>query len=70
MPKLRPMKTLDAISYFGGKPQLAAALGIRLPSLYDWGDIVPLKRQFQIQQLTGGALRATLPALPNDREAA
>ena len=64
------MKTSEAIKYFGGKPQLAIALGIKLPSVYDWGDNVPLVRQIQIEQITHGKLKATLPTFPTERTAA
>jgi len=52
------MKTKDAIKHFGGKPQIAEALGIQLASIYDWGDIVPFTRQQQIEEITKGKLKA------------
>lgn len=70
MPKMRAMKTNDAIAYYGGKTQLAAALGIKTPSIYDWGDIVPEKRQYQLERLTNGALKASWPPAIVDRAAA
>jgi hypothetical protein len=68
MPKISAMKTSDAIAHFGSKSALAAALGIKPPSVYDWGDEVPIGRQFQIELITAGALRATRPL--NSQEAA
>jgi hypothetical protein len=62
MPKIGLMKTSDAISHFGSKSALAAALGIKTPSVYDWGEEVPIGRQFQIELITEGALRATRPS--------
>ncbi|MCA3065447.1 MAG: helix-turn-helix domain-containing protein [Rhodocyclaceae bacterium] len=55
------MKTNDAISHFGTKAALADALGIKPPSIYDWGDEVPIGRQFQLELITEGALKATRP---------
>lgn len=55
---LRSMKTQNAIKFFGGKPQLAKALGVQLSSLYDWKDVVPFARQQQIEEITGGKLKA------------
>jgi len=52
------MKTEDAIKYFGGKAKLAAALGIKTPSLYSWGKTVPFPRQKQIEDISGGKLSA------------
>ena len=52
------MKTQDAIDYFGGRQQLADALGISRPATYEWGEKVPELRQYQIEVLSGGALRA------------
>lgn len=69
MPKIRVMKTSDAIEHFGSKSALAAALGIKPPSVYDWGDEVPLGRQFQIELITEGALRATRPSVAATRAA-
>lgn len=53
-----PMKTQDAIKHFGGRQQLADALGITRPAIYEWGETVPELRQYQIEVLSGGALRA------------
>jgi hypothetical protein len=61
MPIIGVMKTSDAISHFKTKAALAAALGIKAPSIYDWGDEVPIGRQFQIELITDGALKATRP---------
>jgi len=52
------MKTEDAIKYFGGKAKLASALGIKTPSLYSWCAVVPFARQKQIEDISGGKLRA------------
>ena len=53
------MRTADAIRYFGNKSRLARALGIRQPSVQEWGEIVPPLRQLQIERLTGAALKAS-----------
>ena len=52
------MKTQDAIKHFGGRQQLADVLGITRPAIYEWGETVPELRQYQIEVLSGGALRA------------
>ena len=50
------MKTQDAINFFGGRKQLAVALGITRTASYEWGEEVPELRQFQIEVHTRGAL--------------
>lgn len=54
----------EAIKHFGGAPALAEALGVFRQAVYQW-DEIPAGRQFQIELLTGGALKAD-PAPPKD----
>ena len=51
------MKKSDVIEHFGGIQQTADALGIRYQSVYEWPDVVPEGRQYQIQIITGGKLK-------------
>lgn len=49
----------QALRHFGGtQEKLAAALGITQSTVSSWGRIVPDRYQYQIEVLTGGALRA------------
>ncbi|WP_456267678.1 Cro/CI family transcriptional regulator [Kushneria sp. AK178] len=52
--------TLDeAINYYGGrKIDLAKALGISASAITLWGESIPMLRQFQIESLTRGRLKA------------
>jgi hypothetical protein len=52
------MKTKDAAMHFGSKKKLAVALNISPGAVTMWGDHVPESRQYQIQVLTKGALKA------------
>lgn len=52
------MKKADAVKYFGGVGKLADALGIASPSVSEWGERVPPLRQFQIEHITKGRLKA------------
>lgn len=52
------MKTADAIKHFGTAAELARALGIQRQSISCWGETVPLGRQYQIERLTKGKLKA------------
>lgn len=53
------MKTEDAINFYGGdRNQLARVLGIWVTSTYQWGEYPPIGRQYQLEILTDGALKA------------
>ncbi|MEQ7870717.1 Cro/CI family transcriptional regulator [Chromohalobacter salexigens] len=55
------MKKADAINYYGSATALAKALSITLQAIGQWGDEVPLLRQYQLERMTDGALRADVP---------
>jgi transcriptional repressor of cell division inhibition gene dicB len=55
------MKTKDAISHFKTKSALAAALRIKPSSIADWGTDVPKQRQYELERITKGALKAVWP---------
>lgn len=63
------MRTDQAIQFYGSKAALARALRIRQPSIYSWGDLVPLGRAYELQDLTQGALKVDR-ALYDKRQAA
>ena len=52
------MKTSDVIEYYGTQTAVAIALGIRQPSVNEWGEYPPDARQLQIEKLTRKALKA------------
>ena len=56
----------QVLSVFGSQAGIARALGIQQPSVWAWAHtgVVPLLRQYQIEQITGGALRASDPIRP------
>lgn len=54
------MTKSEIVEYFGGVQQVADALGITYQSVREWpDDRVPEGRQYQIQVLTKGKLKAT-----------
>lgn len=55
---LRGMKKDEVLAHFGSQAAVAAALGIRQPSVANWTDPLPELRQLEIERLTCGALRA------------
>ena len=65
------MRTEDAITFYEDRrisdeaerriaaiKAVAAALGIKVPSVYGWGEMVPRLRQLQLERLTKGKLKA------------
>lgn len=50
------MKTDEAIEFFGGKKQLADALGVWPQVIYQWGEYPPLARQYELQVKSNGVL--------------
>jgi len=52
------MNIQKAIEFFGSKSELSRALGITPQALTYWGDEIPHVRQFQIEVLTKGKLKA------------
>ncbi|MDP9511372.1 Cro/CI family transcriptional regulator [Pseudomonas protegens] len=52
------MKRQVAIDYFGSIPALAKALKITYEAVRQWGEEVPELRQYQLEKLTNGQLKA------------
>jgi DNA-binding transcriptional regulator YdaS (Cro superfamily) len=52
------MKTQDAINHYGGRKELAAALGIWPHNISRWGEFVPRERAYELEVKTGGKLKA------------
>ena len=61
------MRKHDAITHFGGVTATAKALGISHAAVVKWGDTIPQGRAYQIEVLTGGALKAD-PATPSGQQ--
>ena len=55
---LDPMKKETAAKHFGSASALARALRISTAAVAQWGEDVPPLRQFQLEYMTGGKLRA------------
>ena len=53
------MTTEEAVRFFDGKPsRLAEALHISPAAVSQWGDKIPMRRQYEIERLTKGKLKA------------
>ena len=48
----------QVIAYFGSQSAVAAALGIKPPSVAEWVDPIPELRQLELENLTCGMMRA------------
>lgn len=58
------MTRSQAVQHFHSVSKLAQALGITKQAVNAWGERIPAKRQFQLQQLTRGALLADGDLVP------
>ena len=61
------MYTADAIAFFKTKAGLAAAAGVKKPTVYAWGELVPEGRAARLERITNGALKYD-PALNQNRD--
>lgn len=52
------MTTDQAIKHYGGRRELAAALGIWPHNISRWGEYPPIARQYEIELRTNGKLKA------------
>ncbi|KAJ8740022.1 helix-turn-helix domain-containing protein [Aeromonas veronii] len=52
------MKKADVLEHFGGGSKVARALGISAATVSCWGEVIPKGRAYEIEVLTGGALKA------------
>lgn len=59
------MRKSEVIQHFGTATAVAAALGIGKAFVSKWGEEVPQRYAYEIERLTGGALKADWP--PPDR---
>lgn len=62
------MNTAQAVAHFGSKKKLAEALGISPSAVTLWADTIPTLRQFQIQMLTSGDLKAEAEPAPDSNK--
>ena len=63
------MRTAEVIAHFKTQGAVAEALGITQPSVALWGDYPPPGRQYQVELLTKGVLKAEKPVKKRRKEA-
>ena len=57
------MRKIDAVSHFGNSTKLAEALGITKGSVSQWKETIPKLRAYEIERITGGALKVVNPPI-------
>lgn len=55
----------EAIAYFGTQAALARALGVNRAAINGWGDKIPPGRQYQLEVITKGRLKAAPEGEPS-----
>lgn len=61
------MQKNDVLAYFGSITATAKALGITHAAVSKWGETIPKLRAYEIDELTGGQLKAD-QSKPNPAE--
>ncbi len=51
------MRTIDAIKHYKTEYQLAKELDISRQAVSKWGDLVPIARAYEIERISGGAVK-------------
>ena len=46
-----------AIAHFGGALKLSKALGLSPAAISQWGETVPVRRAYELERVTNGALK-------------
>jgi DNA-binding transcriptional regulator YdaS (Cro superfamily) len=62
------MRVSDVVKFFGNKAKVAEAIGVTPGAVTNWGDIVPSTSILQIEQASGGKIKAD-PAVYKARAA-
>jgi DNA-binding transcriptional regulator YdaS (Cro superfamily) len=53
------MTKKQAVKHFGSVSALARAIGVTYEAVRQWGDSIPELRQYQIESVTSGQLKAS-----------
>ncbi len=63
------MTKSEVVAHFGGVSKVAKALGLTYEAVRQWPLSVPKLRQYQIEQMTGGALQVEDSLRPKNQVA-
>jgi transcriptional repressor of cell division inhibition gene dicB len=64
------MKKSDVVNFFGGVTKTAVALGLTKSAVSKWPDELPPLRALQVEEVTGGNLKADRSRIFGPKEAA
>ena len=64
------MKTSNVLYYFKNKVNIGKALGISKSAISQWGENVPVRRAYELERITNGALSYNYTAPQKDKKAA
>ena len=64
------MTKQQAIAYYGSATKLAQALSVSKTAVSLWSDVIPIGRQYQIEVITNGRLKADREQSPITTEGA
>lgn len=52
------LKKSAVVAYYGNNISAAArAIGVKAPAFYVWGEFVPVRRAYEYERITNGALK-------------
>ena len=51
------MKKEVVLKHFGTMEKVATALGISVPAVSQWGEVIPEKNAYRLQEITNGKLK-------------
>lgn len=51
------MKKTEVLKHFGSVGAVAEALGVKGSAVSQWGELVPVRRAYELERITNGALR-------------
>lgn len=54
---LKNMKKEVVLKHFGTMEKVATALGISVPAVSQWGEVIPEKNAYRLQEITNGKLK-------------
>ncbi|MBU6956071.1 Cro/CI family transcriptional regulator [Hahella sp. HN01] len=61
------MKKTEAVQFFGSQQALADVLKLHKSAISQWGEIIPELRALQLENITGGKLKACRPYISKRR---
>lgn len=64
------MNKSEVLRHFGGVGAVAHALGVKSSAVSQWGELVPARRAYEIERITGGVLKVNAASYGIGRKSA